>query len=128
MSKITQRAIKRGAKQLEAERRKIMGLLMGRTMRFPLGGAVVFPEIKVVEVDGKPGWEMPKKANEEYKVGMVTADGTSWASKDGKKYCLAIALFLPSGEKVTNAMIIATLRHTRGTEEYDTVKKEFEKL
>lgn len=119
MSKITQRAIKRRAKQLEAERRKIMGLLMGRTMRFPLGGAVVFPEIKVVEVDGKPGWEMPKKTNEEYKFGMVTADGTRWASKDGKRYYLAIALFLPNGEEMSNAIIISILRHTRGTEEND---------
>lgn len=119
MSRTTQRAIKRRVKQLEAERRKIMGLLAGRNMRFAIGSALVFPEIKIVEVDGKPGWEAPKKANAEYKVGMVTADGTSWASKDGEKYCLALALFLPSGEEVTNATIISNLRHTRGTEEND---------
>ena len=119
MSKITQRAIKRGAKQLEAERRKIMGLLAGRNMRFAIGGAVVFPEIKAVDVDGQPGWEIPKKTNEEYKFGMVTADGTRWASKDGKKYCLAIALFLPNGEEMSNAIIISILRHTRGMEEND---------
>lgn len=51
-----------------------------------IDGAVVYPEI-VIEGDAI----ILPQMNKEYKYALIS-DGAFWASKDGKTFCLAIAI------------------------------------
>lgn len=56
----------------------------------PIKGAVVFPEVTEIKINGERGFKFPDN-NPEY-TKAIFLDGMWWASKDGKRFVVAIAI------------------------------------